>query len=214
MPRRASKSPTSVQSSPNSSVSSRPTSSSNALIPSAPSPSNISSNSGPGTPELKAYLAGLSVVDLHNQILELYRKIPAVKTYFTTKLTPGGSSLYFQKCYDALLVQIDPNKVRGLPKFSKIRKILADAQLNGCTPDQLAELMVLVVEKGLALTDQFELPESYYDGIYHMYERLCKHVVKHQIQTRWKDRCENAIRDCDVGYGLCELWNVFKIYFP
>lgn len=76
------------------------------------------------------------------------------------------------------------------------------------------DLMLLIVERGIQFAREGDLPEAYFDGIYHMFERACKLIVKKGLQVKFKQKCADAIRNCDIDYGLCEMFNVYDQYFP
>jgi hypothetical protein len=91
---------------------------------------------------------------------------------------------------------------------------LAEAKMAQCTEEQQIELILLVVERGIYFARSWDLPESYFDGIVHMFEMACKQIKKTGLRSKFEQKCANTIKDCDIGYGLCELFNIYDIYFP
>ena len=167
-----------------------------------------------GITDLKVYLKGLSQADLEREILELYRGFPPIKKYYQAKLGGIPPATQYHDYVTQIEKCVDPRIGGGQPSFQKIRRLLAQARRANCTPTQITEIMLFVVETGLDVVNDWVMPESYYEGIYQMYERACRQIIKKGLQPQYRARCKAIIDICDVGYGLCEMEGVFKQHFP
>ena len=113
-----------------------------------------------------------------------------------------------------LIEALDPSIPRARISWGTVRKVLSEIKIANVSPNEVSQLMALAVSVGLKTARNYSPPEAFFDGIYHMYESLCKYVVKEGLQTQMKNICEELIRGCDIGYGLFEMINVFDNYFP
>ncbi len=155
--------------------------------------------------DLKAYLIAKKPVELVGEILELFKLFSSVKEYYGKKLNPAAESDLLTKYKDILANEFTIGS-RGQVKlrFSVIRKAISEFQKLSPTPENLAELMMHVVEKGVAFTNEFgDFNEAFYDSIASMYRKVIQHILANHIQAKFQGRCKYAMEAChDIGWGF------------
>ena len=143
--------------------------------------------------DLKKYLAELNKEQLEEQILELYDKFAAVKTYYDFVFNPKEDAL-LKECKIKISNEYFPQKTSGKPRKPKMRRSVAQKYIKhfillGVDPFIIADVMLYSIE--IAQTYAAENPiktETFYKSMYNSFEQAANYCVTNGIFTDFKER--------------------------
>ncbi len=98
-----------------------------------------------------------------------------------------------------------------------MRKAISDFQKLSPTAEILTDLMMHVVERGVAFTNEFgDINEAFYDSIASMYRKVIQHIITNHLQVKFQGRCKDAEEAShDIGWGFGdEMEEIYEDNFP
>jgi hypothetical protein len=157
----------------------------------------------PGRRELRKYLEGLDREELIEQVMQLSADFAPVRELYQARLSAGDDTETRAK-YKRI---IDKEfRLFGNPRVSVARKAVLDYQKVAGSVEGVADLMIYYVECGVTFASSCGYDvASFYDSMATMWHNAMLHIGKHELQSRFKERCERVLRAADrCGYGLAE----------
>lgn len=166
--------------------------------------------------QLKQRLTQLPPAQLVDDIIDLYKKFPAVQDYYQSRLAPASEQQLLEKYKAIIQKEFFPTRGFGKLQLAVARKAIAEYQkVSGSIPD-LADLMLFYVEMGVQFTETYgDIHGPFYDSIETMYERAAKFVAKHKLKEQFACRFEEIVRKTvSMGWGFHDfLSEVYDEYF-
>ncbi|MBS1534629.1 MAG: hypothetical protein JST78_06075 [Bacteroidetes bacterium] len=141
--------------------------------------------------ELKKYLQQLPQEHLQDQIMELYQKFPAVKTYYDFVFKPNEDKL-LDEAKAKIYNEYFPLK-RRKPKArrSVAQKFIKHYMTLGMEPHLLTDLMLFNLETMLQFSEQKpQTSEVFYRSVLNSFEQLVSFVIEKGLVKTCIDRVE------------------------
>jgi len=164
---------------------------------------------------LKKSLAKNSKADLIKEILLLYKKIPAVKEYYS--MQAGDQKEILEKYKAIIEKEFVEGKTRGMPKlrFAVARKALND--FKKLTDDQylIANLMLTYAESVSHFSSEYgPNEEKFYTLPEDMFEQVLEMAKKGGFLNKFKNRAYEMVDGACDGWGhLDSLQDTYKSYY-
>lgn len=166
--------------------------------------------------QLKQHLAHLLPAQLVDDIIDLYKKFPAVKDYYQNRMAPAAGQQLLEKYKASIQKEFFPIRGFGKLRLAVARKAITEYQkVSDSIPDR-ADLMLFYVEMGVQFTETYgDIDGPFYDSMETMYERAAKFVAKHKLKEQFAFRFEEIVRKtADMGWGFHDfLSQVYDEYF-
>lgn len=166
--------------------------------------------------QLKQRLTQLPPAQLVDDIVDLYKKFPAVKDYYQSRLAPASEQQLLEKYKNIIQKEFFPTRGFGKLRLAVARKAITEYQKVSDSIPDLAHLMLFYVEMGVRFTKTYgDIDGPFYDSMETMYERTAKFVVKHKLKEQFAFRFEEIVRKTtDMGWGFHDfLSEVYYEYF-
>lgn len=154
---------------------------------------------------LKKYLNTLQKGEIVEMVLDLYDARKEAKEYLEYFLNPDEEEKL--KEYKAIILnEFFPKRGDGKCRFSVCRKAIADYRKLHPSPDNLADLMLYLVENACEAADSWgDLWESFYDSTESNFEATMKFITKNGLLPKFQKRIEVALKNTkSSGYGFCD----------
>ena len=168
--------------------------------------------------DLKGYLSRKKPAELVSEILELYKLFKNVKEYYSKKLNPASEPDLIRKYKEIIAGEFIIGSSGHMKlRFSVMRKAIADFQKLSPTPESLADLMLEVVERGVAFSNELGgISEAFYDSLTSMYRKVIRYINAHHLQSEFQERCKEVMEDShDTGWGFGdEMEEIYEDNFP
>jgi len=151
--------------------------------------------------KLKKALSGKSENDLLEEIINLFKKIPQVKEYYTLALSEEGEELIFDKYKEIITNEFFPKRDYGKARLSVAKKAINDFKKISDKPSLIVEIMLHYVEQGVDFTDQYgDIDSPFYDSMEKMFEEALRLAEKNNLLSFFQKSCEEIVN------GACEGW--------
>jgi len=143
--------------------------------------------------DLKKYLNDLNKKQLEAQIIELYEKFSAIKTYYDFVFNPKEEKL-LQECKLKISNEYFPIKTSGRPKKPKMRRSVAQKYIKhfillGVDPFVIADVMLYNIEIALAFSaERLVTQELFYKSMFNSFEQAVRFMIAHGILNEFKPR--------------------------
>ena len=164
--------------------------------------------------ELKLRLAKKSKDELLKEVLSLYKKIPAVKDYYSALI---GDPMEVLEQYKSNITKEFISSGKSLPKarFSVARKSLNDFKKICSDPILIAEL---IFHYAFCLTDfnsEFGPDvEEFYIKAETLFQQSLELAKQHNALDIFKYRAENLVREACDGWGFKDsLSDIYSEYY-
>lgn len=147
--------------------------------------------------DLKKYLTELNKIQLEEQVLELYQKFSAVKTYYDFVFNPKEDTL-LTECKIKISNEYFPKKTSGKPRRPKMRRSVAQKYIKhfvllGVDPFIIGDVMLYSIEIAQTLSsERFVKPELFFKSMFTSFEQAVKFMIANGILEEFKPRL-NAI---------------------
>lgn len=143
--------------------------------------------------DLKKYLTELNKHQLEEQVLELYEKFSAVKTYYDFVFNPKEDTL-LKECKIKISNEFFPQKTSGKPRRPKMRRSVAQKYIKhfillGVDPFIIGDVMLYAIE--IAQTFSAERPvkqELFYKSMLNSFEQAIKFMIAKGVLAEFKSR--------------------------
>lgn len=163
--------------------------------------------------QLKQYLTQLPPTQLVDDIVDLYKKFPAVKDYYQNRMAPAAGQQLLEKYKAIIQKEFFPTRGFGKLRLAVARKAITDYQKVSDSIPDLAHLMLFYVEMGVRFTKTYgDINGPFYDSMETMYERAAKFVAKHKLKEQFAFRFEEIVRKtADMGWGFHDFLS--QVYY-
>lgn len=143
--------------------------------------------------DLKKYLSELTKIQLEEQIIELYDKFSAVKTYYDFVFNPKEQNL-LKECKIKISNEYFPQRTSGKPRKPKMRRSVAQKYIKhfillGVDPFIIGDIMLYNIE--IAQTFSAEKPvkqELFYKSMFNSFEQAVTFFIANGILNEFKPR--------------------------
>jgi hypothetical protein len=143
--------------------------------------------------DLKKYLTELNKQQLEVQILELYEKFAAVKTYYDFVFNPKEDTL-LKECKIKISNEYFPQKTSGKPRKPKMRRSIAQKYIKhfillGVDPFIIGDVMLYSIEIAQTFSaDRLVKPESFFKSMFNSFEQAIKFMIASGILEEFMPR--------------------------
>lgn len=143
--------------------------------------------------DLKKYLTELNKQQLEEQILELYEKFPAVKTYYDFVFNPKEDTL-LKECKIKISNEYFPQKTSGKPRRPKMRRSVAQKYIKhfillGVDPFIIADVMLYSIEIAQTFSaERLVKPEAFFKSMLSSFEQAIKFMIANGILEEFMPR--------------------------
>lgn len=143
--------------------------------------------------DLKKYLTELNKEQLEEQILELYDKFTAVKTYYDFVFNPKEDTL-LKECKIKISNEYFPQKTSGKPRKPKMRRSVAQKYIKhfillGVDPFVIGDVMLYSIEIAQTFSaERLVKPEAFFKSMFSSFEQAIKFMVANGILEEFKSR--------------------------
>ena len=153
--------------------------------------------------KLKKALSGKSENDLLEEIINLFKKIPQVKEYYTLALSEEGEELIFDKYKEIITNEFFPKRGYGKARLSVAKKAINDFKKISDKPSLIVEIMLHYVEQGVDFTDQYgDIDSPFYDSMEKMFEEALRLAEKNNLLFFFQKNCEEIVNEACEGWGF------------
>ncbi len=145
--------------------------------------------------DLKKYLETLPAEHLRLQILELYNKFPAVKTYYNFVFKPNEDQL-IDEAKAKIYNEYFPQK-RRKPKArrSVAQKYIKHFMSLGMDVFLVADLMLFNLEVLQRFSEQKpQLADTFYKSVLNSFEQLIAYIIENGLVSTHRDRVEAVVQ--------------------
>ena len=143
--------------------------------------------------DLKKYLTELNKEQLEEQVLELYEKFSAVKTYYDFVFNPKEDTL-LKECKIKISNEYFPQKTSGKPRKPKMRRSVAQKYIKhfvllGVDPFVIGDVMLYSIEIAQTFSaERLVKPESFFKSMLSSFEQAIKFMIANGILDEFKSR--------------------------
>ena len=143
--------------------------------------------------DLKKYLTELNKQQLEEQVLELYDKFSAVKTYYDFVFNPKEDTL-LKECKIKISNEYYPQKTSGKPRRPKMRRSVAQKYIKhfillGVDPFVIGDVMLYSIEIAQTFSAERSVnQESFYKSMLNSFEQAIKFMIANGILEEFKSR--------------------------
>jgi hypothetical protein len=143
--------------------------------------------------DLKKYLTELNKQQLEEQIIELYDKFTAVKTYYDFVFNPKEDTL-LKECKIKISNEYYPQKTSGKPRRPKMRRSVAQKYIKhfillGVDPFVIGDVMLYSIEIAQTFSaERLVKPETFFKSMLSSFEQAIKFMIANGILEEFKTR--------------------------
>ncbi|HSN48936.1 MAG TPA: DUF6155 family protein [Flavobacterium sp.] len=143
--------------------------------------------------DLKKYLTELNKKQLEEQVLELYEKFSAVKTYYDFVFNPKEDTL-LKECKIKISNEYFPPKTSGKPRRPKMRRSVAQKYIKhfillGVDPFIIGDVMLYSIEIAQTFSsERFVKPELFFKSMLTSFEQAVKFMIANGMVEEFKNR--------------------------
>ena len=143
--------------------------------------------------DLKKYLTQLNKKQLEEQVIELYEKFVAVKTYYDFVFNPKEESL-LQESKLKISNEYFPQKTSGRGKKPKMRRSVAQKYIKhfivlGVDPFIIGDIMLYSIEIAQIFSgERVVKPELFFKSMFNSFEQAVIFMVANGILEEFKTR--------------------------
>ena len=137
---------------------------------------------------LKSYLSELGKSELQEQIIELYDKFPAVKTYYDFAFNPKEDKLV-QEAKTKISNEYFPLK-RKRPKArrSVAQKYIKHFIKLGVDPYLVADVMLYNLEIAQTFASERNVPDAFYKSMLNSFVEMTTFISQNNLLSEYKER--------------------------
>ena len=149
---------------------------------------------------IKKYFKDCSKEDLEKDITEIFRKYPAIKEYYQTKILPQADAEIIAKYKKIIENEFFPTRGYGNAKLSVAKKAIADYKKICQFPENLIDMMLFYVEQGVKFTNAYgDINEAFYNSMESMFAKTVELICKQDLKEVFQRRCQKIVGDtCDI----------------
>jgi hypothetical protein len=146
---------------------------------------------------LKQYIAQLGKEDLQEQLLDLYERFPAVKTYYDFIFNPKEDKMV-QEAKAKISNEYFPVK-RKRPKArrSVAQKYIKHFKTLGMDSMLLADVMCYNLEVAQTFEMERNVPEAFYKSMLNSFTEMLQFISWHRLLPDFKERIINIYKQVE-----------------
>lgn len=143
--------------------------------------------------DLKKYLTELNKMQLEEQVLELYEKFSAVKTYYDFVFNPKEDTL-LKDCKIKISNEYFPQRTSGKPRRPKMRRSVAQKYIKhfillGVDPFLIGDVMLYAIEIAQTFSsERIVKQEVFYKSMLSSFEQAVIFMIANGILNEFKSR--------------------------
>ncbi|WP_035336881.1 DUF6155 family protein [Dokdonia sp. PRO95] len=143
---------------------------------------------------LKKQISTLSNVELQEQIMELYERIPEVKTYYDFVFNPKEDKLVDEAKIKISNEYFPTRRKRPRKRRSIAQKYIKHFKTLGMNPLLLSDVMIFNIE----IAQTFEQsspgqPEAFYKSMLNSFKELMQYATYHHLLEELGERIERIV---------------------
>ncbi|WP_396596622.1 DUF6155 family protein [Dokdonia sp. R86516] len=143
---------------------------------------------------LKKQISTLSNVELQEQIMELYERIPEVKTYYDFVFNPKEDKLVDEAKIKISNEYFPTRRKRPRKRRSIAQKYIKHFKTLGMNPLLLSDVMIFNIE----IAQTFEQsspgqPEAFYKSMLNSFKELVQYATYHHLLEELGERIERIV---------------------
>ncbi|MEO5788565.1 DUF6155 family protein [Gelidibacter sp.] len=163
---------------------------------------------------LKKELLNLTKEQLVAQILDLYSKNKAVKTFYDFYLNPTNEKELLDKCKKIIRKEFNveiPQKANL--KFSVAKKAITELKDLQVSSEIIADAMLYLAESACEFTAEWgDMDEAFYVAAWNNYKSALKFIAQHNLLPDFKRRAEQCVKYASpCGYGFAD--DIADVYY-
>ncbi len=153
--------------------------------------------------KLKNALSGKSENELLEEIINLFKKFPQVKEYYTLAFSEEGEELILDKYKEIITNEFFPKRGYGKARLSIAKKTISDFKKISGKPPLIIDIILHYVEQGVDFTDQYgDIDGPFYDSMEKMFEEALKLAEKYNLLSFFQKSCEEIVNGAYEGWGF------------
>ena len=143
---------------------------------------------------LKKYLEELDQEALKEQVIDLYDRIPQVKTFYDFVFNPKEDTLIEAAKIKISNEYFPTKRKRARKRRSVAQKYIKQFKLLGVDPKLLGDLMLFNIEIAQTYSDSVpQMPEAFYKSMLTSFKEALQYLSYHQLKEDFGSRIENVI---------------------
>ncbi|AWH75250.1 hypothetical protein DCS32_14075 [Dokdonia sp. Dokd-P16] len=149
---------------------------------------------------LKKQISTLSNAELQEQIMELYERIPEVKTYYDFVFNPKEDKLVDEAKIKISNEYFPTRRKRPRKRRSIAQKYIKHFKTLGMNPLLLSDVMIFNIE----IAQTFEQsspgqPDAFYKSMLNSFKELVQYVTYHHLLEELGERLERIVALAEEG---------------
>lgn len=166
---------------------------------------------------LKKELQKLTKEQLVEQVLDLYSKNKAVKTFYDLYLNPSNEKELLEKCKKEIYKEFNVARPeRAGLKFSVAKRSISELKDLRASPDIISDAMLYLAECACEFThDWGDMDESFYNSAYINFSAALKFIYQNGLLEQFKNRAEQCVQWASpCGYGFADdIEEMYEEYY-
>lgn len=143
---------------------------------------------------LKKQISALSNTELQEQLIELYERIPEVKTYYDFVFNPKEDKLVDEAKIKISNEYFPTRRKRPRKRRSIAQKYIKHFKTLGMNPVLLADVMLFNIEIAQTFAQSGPpQPDAFYKSILNSFKELVQYVTYHHLLEELSDRLERIV---------------------
>ncbi len=137
---------------------------------------------------LKKYVAALKKRQLEEQIIDLYNRFPAVKTYYDFVFNPQEDKLIQQAKLKISNEYFPLKRKRPRARRSVAQKYIKQFLKLGMDPSMVADMMLYNLEVAQSFSKDRNVPEAFYKSMLNSFSETVHHISVNDLLPEFKSR--------------------------
>lgn len=147
---------------------------------------------------LKKYLEDLDQEALKEQILDLYERIPQVKTFYDFVFNPKEEKLIEDAKIKISNEYFPTKRKRARKRRSVAQKFIKQYKLLGVDPKLLGDLMLFNIEIAQTYSDSAsKMPDAFFKSMLTSFKEVMQYLNYHQLKEEYGNRIEAVIEQTE-----------------
>ena len=143
---------------------------------------------------LKKYIEALDEKALKEQIIDLYDRIPQVKTFYDFVFNPKEEALIEEAKIKISNEYFPTKRKRARKRRSVAQKYIKQYKLLGVDPKLLGDLMLFNIEVAQTYSDTAtKMPDAFFKSMLVSFKEVMQYVSYYQLKEEFSDRIEGII---------------------
>ena len=168
--------------------------------------------------DFKRYLNGKTPSELKAELVFLFKTFKNVKEYYSSRLQPAAEGKILEYYKNAIQKEFEiRSSGRVSLRFSVMRKAIAEFQKISQNPQNVAELMMTVVEEGIGFSLSLGgISEGFCNSLGLMFRKVVDYMHANNLENALQERCQEAVEASqDIGWGFGdEIAEIYASVFP